>query len=191
MGIKKRFCKNGHDTFIHGRTSGYACKACVTARRQNRTPEQIARDNQRGRECYLRNRVSRLERNAEHYKNNKARYAKYRHDWHLRNREKVSAGHRRSLLWNRYKLTPEQYDKMLKAQGSACAICQSPTRSKKKLHVDHDHATGHVRGILCTRCNFAIAYLLDRPSLIESALRYVRRHAQLRLVINEGVPANG
>ncbi len=188
--MKKRFCKHGHDTAVSGRTSGYACKACIIVKRQNRSPEQINRDNERAKKCYSRNRTSRLKRNAEYYQKNKERYVKYRHDWHLRNCESVKARHRRSLLWDRYRITPEQYDAMLKAQGGVCAICKSAMRSKKKMHVDHDHATGHVRGILCTRCNFAIAYLRDEPRLIESALRYVRRHAQLRLVINEGVPVN-
>ncbi len=191
MAHKKQFCKNGHDTFIHGRTSGYACKACVAVKRDNRTPEQIARERQCGRECYARNRVNRLKITAEYYQKNKERYSEVRRAWHLRNREKVSTSHRRNMLWMHYKLTPDQYDSILKDQGSVCAICKSTTSSKKRMHVDHDHATGQIRGILCTRCNFAIGCLKDEPLLIEAALKYVQRHAQLRLVINEGVPVNG
>ncbi len=156
-----------------------------------RTPEQRERDNESARKRYLRDPAKRLAKTAEYYQKNKERYSAVHRAWHLRNRESVSTRHRRALLWDRYRITPERYDAILKAQGGVCAICKSVTRSKKKMHVDHDHATGQVRGILCTRCNFAIAYLKDEPRLIEAALEYVRPHAQLKLVINEGVPVNG
>lgn len=51
-----------------------------------------------------------------------------------------------------YGLTPDQYDALLKMQGGRCAICRARPKSKR-LAVDHDHKTGAVRGLCCSRCN--------------------------------------
>lgn len=64
---------------------------------------------------------------------------------------------------------------MLEAQAGLCAICgREPGR--KGLCVDHDHATGRVRAMLCTRCNTAIGMLKDDPELCERAAIYLRNH---------------
>ena len=52
-------------------------------------------------------------------------------------------------------VTVEQYDALLAAQGGGCAICGNPPKTRR-LHVDHDHKTGRVRGLLCHRCNRAL-----------------------------------
>lgn len=51
-----------------------------------------------------------------------------------------------------YGLTSEQYDELLRRQGGKCAICRAKPKSKR-LAVDHDHKTGEVLGLLCSRCN--------------------------------------
>jgi Recombination endonuclease VII len=45
--------------------------------------------------------------------------------------------------------------------------------AKSVLHVDHDHATGAVRGLLCSDCNTALGHLHDSPEIIHSLLKYV------------------
>ncbi len=52
-------------------------------------------------------------------------------------------------------ITDEGYAAMLAEQGGGCAICGS-TPKTRRLHVDHDHASGRVRGLLCHRCNRAL-----------------------------------
>lgn len=60
---------------------------------------------------------------------------------------------------------------MLDRQGGACAIClQVRTET---LHVDHCHATGAVRGLLCGACNRALGLLNDDPGLIRRAADYL------------------
>lgn len=51
-----------------------------------------------------------------------------------------------------YGLTPAQYAELLRRQGGKCAICRARPKSKR-LAVDHDHKSGAVRGLLCSRCN--------------------------------------
>lgn len=47
------------------------------------------------------------------------------------------------------------YDRLLEAQGGGCALCGA-TPKKRRLHVDHDHRSGAVRGLLCYRCNVVV-----------------------------------
>ena len=87
-----------------------------------------------------------------------------------------AASDRRSYLKRKYDLTVEQYEAMLAAQGGGCAICGRPPRDDIALHVDHDHATGQVRGLTCFRCNNALGDFNDDPQLLEAASAYLDRH---------------
>lgn len=78
---------------------------------------------------------------------------------------------RRRSLKRYYNLTLEQYDEMLKEQGSVCQICKD--KSTKTLHVDHNHATGKIRGLLCAKCNHAIGLLKDSVSILQNAIKYL------------------
>jgi len=84
---------------------------------------------------------------------------------------------RRSLLKSRYGITTEQYDSMLLAQNGACAVCKTNTAggrgTESRLAVDHDHATGRVRGLLCSMCNQGIGMFKDDPSLLTKAIEYL------------------
>lgn len=72
-------------------------------------------------------------------------------------------------------LTSEQYIEMLDSQGHRCGICQSPDWGGKAgvPNIDHDHATGRVRGLLCNPCNLGIGLLGDSPSTIAAAAVWV------------------
>lgn len=72
-----------------------------------------------------------------------------------------------------------EYDAMVARQGGLCAICRRPEETKlrgkvKLLAVDHDHATGKVRALLCAKCNTAIGQMNDSPELLEAAAAYLR-----------------
>ena len=96
-----------------------------------------------------------------------------------RNSRKSYAKYRN--LMRLYGITPEQYDAMVAAQHGRCAICgRIPTGRPPNGHllqVDHDHETGLVRGLLCLRCNRAIALLRDDPAVARRAAAYLRRAA--------------
>jgi hypothetical protein len=85
---------------------------------------------------------------------------------------------RRSYLKKTYGMTPEQYDALLARQGGRCAICvRNHADSREfRLHVDHDHSTGRVRGLLCGLCNQGIGSLRDDPSLLRIAIAYLLQH---------------
>jgi hypothetical protein len=76
-------------------------------------------------------------------------------------------------------MTRDQYRVLLEEQEWRCAICRTdqagPTVSHS-LCVDHDHATGHIRGLLCHDCNVAIGRLKDNPELCRAAATYLESH---------------
>ena len=59
---------------------------------------------------------------------------------------------------------------MMVEQANGCAICGN---SDKRLHVDHDHATGKVRGLLCMECNVSLGKFKDSPELLRKAIVYL------------------
>jgi hypothetical protein len=89
--------------------------------------------------------------------------------------EETKINNRRQRL-KKYGLSIAQYEALERAQGSTCAICgaRSPGRRDKYWHVDHDHKTGKVRGLLCSRCNIGLGNLHDDPSILLAALAYLK-----------------
>ncbi len=80
----------------------------------------------------------------------------------------------RKNLALRYGITLAQYDAMAEAQDGRCAICGE--QPEKRLRVDHDHATGVIRELLCNHCNVALAQARDNPDLLRAMIAYLERH---------------
>ena len=77
-----------------------------------------------------------------------------------------------------YGISEEQTAALLAAQGGRCAICRTDTPGGVgDWHVDHDHATGVVRGLLCNSCNIALGLFRDDEALLTAALAYLERSA--------------
>lgn len=98
-------------------------------------------------------------------------------DKRRRNR-KGKRAQRRAHLRKNYGITPAYYEEMLVSQGGKCAICLG-VNPKRRLAVDHCHATGKVRSLLCLRCNGIIGFLEDSPTRLRAAMAYLERHQQL------------
>jgi hypothetical protein len=60
---------------------------------------------------------------------------------------------REKYLLKRYGLSLKGYATLFKKQKGVCGICQNPPKPGRNLHVDHNHKTGKVRGLLCFKCN--------------------------------------
>lgn len=87
------------------------------------------------------------------------------------NREDVKLRRIERDFKRKYNLTLEAYAALLEKQQGKCALCLR--EQTERLHVDHNHSTGEVRGLLCERCNRALGLFADSPALLASAVRYL------------------
>lgn len=79
----------------------------------------------------------------------------------------------------KYGVTPELYAEMLAEQQGKCPICGLQfDGSPRQEHVDHDHVTGKVRGVLCRDCNLGLGRFKDNPDALASAIRYLASHGK-------------
>lgn len=98
--------------------------------------------------------------------------------WNLRNPDRVKAANRRHNL-AKYKLTPEQFDQMLAEQGGVCESCREIPTGKKGFAVDHSHATGVVRGLLCGPCNTSLGLQKESAARLRSLADYIEKRKHL------------
>lgn len=94
------------------------------------------------------------------------------------NRIPTRAARRNSRLRMKYGIDTVEYDRMYACQGGLCAICQT---EYQLLHVDHDHQTGMVRGLLCNGCNTGIGHLGDSPETLRAAADYLAARKSITL----------
>lgn len=94
-------------------------------------------------------------------------------------RSRVESGAiRRGYLTRTYDLSPGDWDELWQSQGEVCASCgDAPLPdSKRRFHVDHNHTTGEVRGILCHGCNVALGLLKEDPERIRALAAYIESY---------------
>jgi formate dehydrogenase maturation protein FdhE len=81
-------------------------------------------------------------------------------------------GYSHYKLMAKYGIGRADVDAMIEVQGGMCPICEK----RPAVHVDHDHATGRVREILCELCNGALGAFRDDPAIISKAIAYLETH---------------
>ena len=93
--------------------------------------------------------------------------------------DKKPHGHYKAYTQNwtlekKYGITVEQFDEMRVKQEYRCWICHKhESELGKILHIDHNHATGKVRALLCMHCNHAIGSFKENVNSLENAINYL------------------
>jgi hypothetical protein len=81
---------------------------------------------------------------------------------------------RNSHLKRKYGINVAVYELMAEAQNNRCAICGRPPK-KRRLHVDHNHKDGRVRGLLCFQCNYALGRFNNDILKLRNAIKYLNK----------------
>jgi hypothetical protein len=83
-----------------------------------------------------------------------------------------------AVVKRKFGITAEALALLYKAQDDKCAICRcSEADNGKWFAVDHDHATGEVRGLLCSTCNSGLGHFKDAPDNLRNAIAYLQKGA--------------
>jgi hypothetical protein len=79
-------------------------------------------------------------------------------------------------LWRTYQLSHKRFEQIFAEQGRCCACCLNTDSGEAPWHIDHDHQTGLIRGILCSSCNTGIGQLGDDLRSLQQAVTYLQAH---------------
>lgn len=176
----------------------FGCSGCGTPKPRNEFP--IGTNNYRERYCYeCRARTEKpcaecgLVQPIENYTWKQGRNKRPRRDATcrscraIRTREwtkRVGKRSKRSYLMRTYGITEVDVAEMILAQGGACAICgdtEMPidprTGKAYELAIDHCHATGKLRALLCPGCNSGLGCFRDSLERLHAAINYLKRHS--------------
>jgi len=170
---KKRYAdKMGKTTedlsFVNNLAISVGGKFCITCK-SVKHPDEFHKPNKkqcnrRCRDCACRIKRERYLRRGYSEKNKE--YSRRRR---LRNPTED-----RSDLLREYGMTLEKYNQMLENQQGKCAICGGGREKQKySFSVDHCHATGKIRGILCSNCNAGLGFFKDNPQSLTNAITYL------------------
>ena len=111
-------------------------------------------------------------------------------EWKSKNREKMRLLDRKKYHRNhgsdgirrrerKRGLAVGGYWVLFRSQGGKCAICHSKPKEKSKLFIDHDHASGLVRGLLCPACNKGLGFFRDNSLSLFRACQYIGKNSKL------------
>ena len=155
------------------------CRACqraasVSYRARNREKVRAS-----AKEYGIRNRDRRMELCREWRAKNRTRHLEGCRRRDALRRAADPEYDRRRNFRQKYKITIEQYDAMYRDQNGVCAICARLNLSGRRLAVDHDHDTGKIRGLLCSRCNSAIGLARESLDVLKMTVVYLEKHKSL------------
>lgn len=115
----------------------------------------------------------------DHYKQNKLWFSAYAKDWRSKNRVRANELSRESFRRRSTKL----WNKLFAIQKGKCPIYKRPLditlnkRNRRRSHIDHNHSTGRIRGLLCMNCNFLLGAAREDAKVLENARQYLKKHA--------------
>lgn len=139
------------------KTSPGVCKECYNARKKKwrlDNPEKQKRSEDGWRQ---RNPDKHMKRVSSWIERNKDRHRRVNADAHFR---------------REYGISIEDYEASYAAQNGRCRICKE---QNEVLCVDHDHASGQVRDLLCRRCNSVLGFVNENPQVLSEMIAYIGR----------------
>jgi len=149
---------------------------------RNKNKEKLRADNKAYRN---ENKEKEQARQKAYQSKNRGKRLVYQKAYYNKNKERLLLKDRDRVLRRKYRITMADYHATYQQQKGRCAICGTPGESCTNpdaerlaiLHVDHCHATGKTRGLLCNRCNWALGIIRDNAEVADRMAAYIRQYA--------------
>lgn len=166
--------------------------------------ENIEERKEYEKEYYNIHKEEKKESQKQYRDSHKEEHKKYEKEWRIKNKEKIKKhkkeyndAHKeerknylnknkekhtiarkkyaKSLKFKKYNITEEKYIEIFNKQQGCCNICgRHQNEMKIALHIDHDHKTKKIRGLLCFKCNSLLGFADDNIIILTSAINYLK-----------------
>ncbi len=152
------------------------CKTCQV----DKTEDQFRKFKQDGRTylrkscklCQSKNTLAwQKENDTKEYRKRKAIAAK---EWRAANPERHKRNSRRKW-WKDAGINPDLAEAYFKSHNGLCDLCHEPAFNNRAMHMDHDHTTGKIRGMLHSQCNSLLGMARDSPRILILAIEYLNK----------------
>ena len=110
-----------------------------------------------------------------YYEKNREKALRQQREYHATHKDQRREYDKHYQRKRKYGLNAEGFAALLEKQQGRCAICCEILGEGQDTHVDHNHETGKVRGLLCRECNLGIGILKDSPTLLYKAASYLEQ----------------
>ena len=94
-----------------------------------------------------------------------------------RTKEETKNLYKSRAFFKKYGIHRSDFDLLRAKQDNKCAICKGNLENNKKSHMDHCHASGKLRGVLCTKCNVGLGMFQDNMENLKSAVKYLKKYS--------------
>lgn len=169
--VSTKVCKSGHT-----RPALKAkCPACVSVSNSAWYSSNKAAENERSRAYYRKNKAIGVSRSLEWYRSNRDHCNERNKRWLKDNARQKARSRFAANIKTVYGLTVEDYARMVHAQSRKCVACGATVTLGMDTALDHCHATGRVRGILCAPCNKSLGLMKESPEKIRVLAAYIER----------------
>lgn len=113
---------------------------------------------------------------SDYYRNNKKKLNLRARIWNLNNPERRKVIARKANYIKNYGITLDDAEKLLIDQNSKCAICYNLISfgGRSGAHLDHDHKSKLIRGVLCKDCNIGLGAFKDNITILFGAINYIK-----------------
>lgn len=169
---KKEYDKKYHKTYKNPNLTKEKSALYSKKHRKNNIEKIRQKDREHKKITFQRDRIKHQEYRKKNPEKVRATETKYRNN----NRDKIKIINKRSKLKINYGITPEDYQNILIAQNNKCPIC-GENFEHKKGHLDHDHNTKKVRGVLHMHCNILLGMANEDISILNNAINYLNNNS--------------
>lgn len=125
-------------------------------------------------EYYQLHKEEKKEKSRQYYLTHKEEIKDYKKEYHKKRKDIHKEICRKNDLKRKFGITIDDYNLMLEKQNHCCLICgRHRNIFSKDFAVDHNHITGEVRGLLCSKCNQGLGKFNDDTELLHKAIKYL------------------